>query len=62
MQSFYDFTRKCFRAASVTDSVFMHDKLRIKLYKINLDARDIYYEIYDTYGCYGSGLTEFGSI
>ena len=36
----------------MTDYVFMHDKLCIKLYTVNLDARDIYYENYDTYGCY----------
>ena len=46
----------------MTDSVFVRDKLRIKLYTVNLDARDISYEILDTCGCNGSGLTAFGSI
>ena len=36
---------KYFRAASVTDSVFTHGKLCIKLNTMNLDARDISYEI-----------------
>ena len=46
----------------MTDSVFMHGKLCIKLYAVNLDARDISYGIEDTCDCYGSGLTAFGSI
>ena len=62
MQSFYNFTRKCFKAVTVTDSVFTYGKLCIKLYTVNLDARDISYEILDTCGCNGSGLTAFGSI
>ena len=33
-----EFTRKCCKAVTVTDSVFMHDKLCIKLYTVNLDA------------------------
>ena len=40
-----NFTIKCFKAASLTYSVFMHDKLCIKLNTVNLDARDISYEI-----------------
>ena len=48
-----------FQAVTVTDSVFMHDKLCIKLYTMNLDARDISYGILDTCGCYGSRLTAF---
>ena len=40
-----EFTRKCFIAVTVADSVFTHDKLYIKFYTVNLDARDISYEI-----------------
>ena len=57
-----DFIRTCAEAVTVTDSVFMHGKLCIKLYAVNLDARDISYGIEDTCDCYGSGLTAFGSI
>ena len=57
-----EFTRKCCKTVTVTDSVFMHGKLCIKLYTVNLDARDISYGIEDTCYCYGSGLTAFGSI
>ena len=42
---FCEFTRKCCKAVTVTDSMFTHDKLCIKLYSMNLDARDISYEI-----------------
>ena len=40
-----EFTRKHCKAVTVTDSVFIHGKLCIKLYTVNLDARDISYEI-----------------
>ena len=36
--------RTCAEAVTVTDSVFMHDKLCMKLYIVNLDARVILYE------------------
>ena len=36
-----DFVRICTEAVTVTDSVFMHVKLCIKLYIVNLDARVI---------------------
>ena len=55
-------TGKCCKTIIVTDSMFTHDKLCIKLYSMNLDARDISYEIEDIYGCNGSGLTAFVSI
>ena len=42
---FCEFTRKCFKAASVTDFVFMHNKLCIKLYTMNYDAMSSSYEI-----------------
>ena len=38
--NFYEFRRKRCKAVTVTDSVFMHDKLYIKLYIVNLDARE----------------------
>ena len=57
-----EFTRKRCKAVTVTDSVFMHGKLYIKLYTVNLDARDISYGIKDICGCYGSGLIAFESI
>ena len=34
-----EFTRKCCKAVTTTDSVFTHDKLCIRLYAVNLDAR-----------------------
>ena len=40
-----EFTRKYCKVVNMTDSVFTHDKLCIKLYTVNLDARDISYEI-----------------
>ena len=40
-----EFRRKCYKAITVTDSVFTHGKLCIKLYTMNLDARDISCEI-----------------
>ena len=40
-----EFTRKYYKAVTITDSMFMHDKLCIKLYTVNLDAKDIFYEI-----------------
>ena len=39
-----EFTRKCCKAVAVTDSVFTHDKLCVKLFTVNLDATDISYE------------------
>ena len=36
-----DFVRICTEAVTVTDSVFMDDKLCIKLHIVNLDARII---------------------
>ena len=39
MINFCEFTRKCCKTVTVTDSVFMHGKLCIKLYTVNLDAR-----------------------
>ena len=40
----YEFKIKRCKAVTVTDSVFMHDKLCIKLHIVNLDARDNSYE------------------
>ena len=40
-----EFTRKCCKTITVADSMFTHDKLCIKLYTVNLDSRDISYEI-----------------
>ena len=40
-----EFTRKYCKAVTVTDSVFTNGKLCIKLYIVNLNARDISYEI-----------------
>ena len=40
---FCEFIIKRCKAVTVTDSVFMHGKLCIKLYTVNLDARDISY-------------------
>ena len=37
-------TRKFCKAVTVTDSVFTHGKLCIKLYIVNLEARDNSYE------------------
>ena len=59
---FCEFTRKCCKAVTVTDFVFTYGKLCIKLYTVNLDARDISYEILDTCGCNGSDFTTFISI
>ena len=39
-----EFTRKCYKAVTVTDYVFTHVKLGIKLYTVNLDSRDISYK------------------
>jgi len=44
LQSFYDFTKKCCKVVTLTDSMVKHDKLCNKLYTMNLDARDISYE------------------
>ena len=44
LQLFDDFTRNYVKTATVTDSVFQHDKLCNKLYTVNLDARGISYE------------------
>ena len=37
--------KKYCKAVTVTDFVFTYDKLCIKFYTMNLDARDISYEI-----------------
>ena len=40
-----DFVRTCVEAITVTDLVFTTKKICIKSYFVNLDARDISYEI-----------------
>ena len=41
----YEFTGKYYKVVTMTDSMFTHGKLCIKLYTVNLDARYISYEI-----------------
>ena len=62
MWSFYNLSRKWFKAAAVIGSVFMHDKLCIKLFTVSYDARGSSSIFLDKYGYIGSSLTAFGSI